>query len=174
VDKGTLTEDVCEIRAQVPEWTVAGLVGPTDPHCRTEKPQTQFKLLGTYTIPRVDVQFSATLQSLPGHEIHANYTALNALIAPSLGRNLAGNAANKSINLVEPGAMYGDRLNQLDLRLGKIVRLGGNRRVTFNVDLYNALNVDTALTLNNAYAAWQRPQSIILARFAKLGLQLDF
>jgi hypothetical protein len=30
------------------------------------------------------------------------------------------------------------------------------------------------LTLNNAYATWQQPTSILLARFAKIGVQLDF
>jgi hypothetical protein len=168
VDTGSLTLDTCALRAQLPE------IDPTDPHCHTELPQTQFKFLGMYTIPRIDVQVSGTLQSLPGHEIHANFTATNAQIAPSLGRNLAGTATTKSINLVEPGTMYGPRLNQLDLRVGKMVRLGGTLRATFNLDVYNALNVDTALTLNNAYASWQRPQSIILARFAKIGMQLDF
>jgi hypothetical protein len=44
----------------------------------------------------------------------------------------------------------------------------------FSLDLYNALNVDTVLTVNNAFATWQRPQSIMLARFAKLGMQIDF
>ena len=79
-----------------------------------------------------------------------------------------------SVNLVEPGTMYGERLNQLDLRVGKILRFGGSFRATLNFDVYNALNADTVLVLNNAYATWQRPQSILLARFAKLGLQLDF
>jgi hypothetical protein len=167
VDTGRLTLDTCALRAQLPE------IDPTNPHCRQQLPQTQFKLLGTYTIPRIDVQLSGTLQSLPGHEIHANYVASNAQIAPSLGRNLAGNATTKQINLVEPGTLYGERLNQLDIRIAKILRFGGIRS-TLNFDLYNALNVDTALALNNAYASWQRPQSIILARFAKIGVQLDF
>ena len=168
VDTGTLTLDTCELRALLPETAT------DDPHCHQELPQTQYKFLGMYTIPRIDVQISGTLQSLPGHEIRANYTAPNAQIAPSLGRPLSGNVTTKSINLVEPGTMYGPRLNQLDLRVGKIVRLGGPLRATFHLDIYNALNVDTALTLNDAYASWQRPQSIILARFAKIGMQLDF
>ena len=42
------------------------------------------------------------------------------------------------------------------------------------VDIYNALNVDTVIIQNQAFATWQRPQSIILARFAKIGMQLDF
>ena len=116
---------------------------------------------------------SSTLQSIPGPEIAATFTATNALITPSLGRPLAGAAANVSVNLVEPGTIYGERLNQLDFRFGKAVRFCG-KRATFSLDLYNSLNVDTVLTLNNAYATWQRPQSVMLARFAKVGMQFDF
>jgi hypothetical protein len=166
-DTGQMTADTCDLRAKLPE------IAPVNPFCRTETPQTQFKLLGSYTIPRIDVQVSGTFQSLPGPVIAANFTATNAIIAPSLGRNLSGNAANVSINLVGPGTMRGERLNQLDFRFGKILRFGQTRTM-LSVDLYNALNVDTVLTLNNAFATWQRPQSIMLARFAKLALQFDF
>jgi hypothetical protein len=34
--------------------------------------------------------------------------------------------------------------------------------------------VNTVLTVNNAFATWQRPTSILLARFAKIGMQIDF
>ena len=46
--------------------------------------------MGSYTIPRVDLQVSGNFQSLAGPQILANYTATNALISPSLGRNLSG------------------------------------------------------------------------------------
>ena len=69
--------------------------------------------------------------------------------------------------------MYGERLNQLDFRVGKILRFG-RTRATASLDLYNALNADTVLTLNNTFAAWQQPQSILNARFAKIVMQLDF
>jgi len=105
--------------------------------------------------------------------IAANFTATNAIIAPSLGRNLSGNAANVSVNLVEPGTMYGERLNQLDIRLARALRFG-RTKATLQLDLYNALNVDAVTGVNNAYASWLRPQAVILARFAKLGLQFDF
>jgi hypothetical protein len=47
-------------------------------------------------------------------------------------------------------------------------------RANASVDLYNALNSNPVLTVNNSYASWQRPQSILPARFAKFVLQLDF
>ena len=36
---------------------------------------TQLKLLGSYRIPKADVQFSASLQNLPGPEVLATYLA---------------------------------------------------------------------------------------------------
>ena len=50
----------------------------------------------------------------------------------------------------------------------------GRVRTQFCADLYNALNSSSVLTLNNAFASWQQPQSILPARFAKVVLQLDF
>jgi hypothetical protein len=125
------------------------------------------------------VQVSASLQNLPGPEIIANYVALNSVVNPSLGRNLSGNAANVTVNLLEPRSMYADRINQLDVRFSKILRFG-RTRATAGVDVYNALNSSSVFTLNNAYAAlgavnnWQQPQSILPARFAKVVLQFDF
>ena len=69
--------------------------------------------------------------------------------------------------------MYGDRLNQLDLRISKILRFGGTR-ATASVDIYNALNSSAVTTQSDAYATWQLPQAILNARFAKLVIQLDF
>jgi hypothetical protein len=42
------------------------------------------------------------------------------------------------------------------------------------IDIYNALNSSSVLTLNNAFASWEQPQSILSARFAKVVLQYDF
>ena len=54
----------------------------------------------------------------------ATYVATNAQVAPSLGRNLCrATPQNVSVALVEPGTMYGDRLNQVDLRFGKILEV---------------------------------------------------
>ncbi len=124
-------------------------------------------------VPRIDVNLAVTIQSLPGPQITAIYNAPGASIVPTLGRPLSGNAANYSVNLVSPGTMYGERLNQIDVRVGKVLRIR-NTKAAFNFDLYNALNSDTVIALNSNYAVWQRPQTIVFARFAKFGVQFDF
>jgi hypothetical protein len=78
-----------------------------------------------------------------------------------------------SINLISPGTMYGERLNQLDVRFARPVRFG-RTKTTFQFDLYNALNVGAVTGINTNYATWLRPQAVILGRFAKLGVQFDF
>jgi hypothetical protein len=99
-------------------------------------------------------------------------------VQPSLGRPLSGGAANVTVNMVEPGTLFGDRLNQLDLRFGKVLR-SGRVRTVISFDLYNALNGNPVLSENATYrdttvSGWRIPTSILPARFAKFGVQLDF
>jgi hypothetical protein len=163
---GRETTDNCDV--------VAKLDNPSPLYCRQQGNfLTNIKFLATYTVPRLDVQMTGHLQHLPGTEIAANYGASTAEVRPSLGRNLAGGARNVTVNLVEPGTLYGERLTQLDLRVGKIFRFGG-ARTTASLDLYNLLNGNPVLRLNDSFATWQRPQEILQARFAKITVQLDF
>ena len=78
-----------------------------------------------------------------------------------------------TVNVIEPGTAYGERLNQLDLRVGKLFNLLGTRAGVY-VDVYNALNVDTVLTENSSYNVWRQPLSVIRARFAKVSAKFDF
>jgi len=64
-------------------------------------------------------------------------------------------------------------MNQVDLRIGKIVKLE-RTRARISLDIYNVLNASPVLTQSNAFATWQQPQSILNSRFAKIVLQLDF
>jgi hypothetical protein len=134
---------------------------------------TQVKGFASYTVPKLDFQVSASLQSLPGPPIAANFIAANALVAPSLGRNLSGNAANTTINLVAPGALYGQRLNQVDLRFSKAISYK-QTRLTLNLDVYNVSNSSAVLTQSDSYSNWQTPLNVVMARFAKASLQFDF
>jgi hypothetical protein len=166
---GRTSTDNCQILAQLPEVNPVG-----GPYCHVDtKFLTQLKLLGSYTIPRADVQIAATFQSLPGPPIIANYVATNAAVQPSLGRPLSGGAPNVTVNIVAPGTLYGERANQLDLRFAKIFTFG-RARTSLNFDLYNALNGNAVLTLNNNYASWQTPQGILDARLFRISAQVDF
>ncbi len=175
---GRQTKDTCALKALVPEFggaTSGQTLGEADPWCsRHEKFQTQYKGLASYIVPKIDVLVSGTFQSALGPVIQANFNAPSALVAPSLGRPLSGGAANIAVNLVEPGQLFGDRINQLDLRFAKVLNFRGTR-TNVGVDLFNALNVNTATSYNFTYGpAWLTPTAVLPARFVKLSAQIDF
>lgn len=184
---GRRLTDSCGVRALVPERTsstaivaAGGLLSSlTNPWCRVVEPyRTSATGLATYMVPKVGIQTSVTWQSNPGPEIAANYVASNAVIAAGpqpLGRNLSG-GANVTVNLIQPGTLYGPRRNNFDMRLSKIQRFG-SRRLTVSADVYNLANSDVVLTFNNAFVpggAWLTPTRIAAARYMKVGAQIDF
>ena len=137
--------------------------------------QTDVKLSGLYPLPWWGIAFSATFQSIPGPPIVATAVVPNAQIAPSLGRDLgAGVNGTATVQLVAPGTVYGDRLNQFDIRVMKTLK-AGRTRIKGSLDLYNLFNVSPVLALNSQYGpAWQRPLVVLPGRFAKVGVQVDF
>jgi len=170
---GKTTTDNCDVVDDVPESAAAGLAnGPL--YCHKETPfLTQVKLLGAYTLP-YDIQISGTLQSVPGPEIMANVVYPNAVVQPSLGRPLSG-STNVTINVVEPGSLYGARSNQLDLRASKLVRFRRQTSVRLMFDVYNTLNDNTTLRYQNTFGpVWQQPLAVMPPRLAKVGVQLEF
>ena len=125
--------------------------GLANPWCRVEEPfRTSFRGLGTYIVPKVDVNLSLTWRSDPGADLAANYVVTIAIAQPSLGRPLSSGTV--TVNLVEPGTLYGARQNNLDMRIAKIFRIRGTR-AQFGVDLYNLLNTDVVTMYNEGYAA---------------------
>jgi hypothetical protein len=187
---GQTVADICEVRARLPEiaTTTAGasplgpglgssVVSPVSPYCHVAFGiQTQFRGLASYELRGIGAQLSAALQSKPGTMLAANYAVPNAAVAPSLGRDLSGNAPNVTVNLVAPGAMSGDRINQLDVRAAKILRHGRSRTMVA-LDIYNALNSSAGLTYNNAFvpgASWPRPNTILTPRFFRVTAEMEF
>ena len=187
---GKTLSDTCDIVDDVPEalnWAaqpagiqplVSGAIGVATPaqFCHQESPfLTQYKALASYNLP-YGVRISGTWQSLFGPQVAANNIYANAGTAPppgtTLGRPLT--FAQTTVNVVAPGSMYGDRLNQFDLRFTKVVNVGVGR-VDLNVDIYNAFNSDAILTQQNAYGAtWTRPTTVIQPRFVKFAARWDF
>jgi len=184
VSTGQNVADACDVRAHLPELNTgigAGLVGSTvsttSPYCHVAYGMlTQVRGLGSYTVPKIDAQVSAIFQSKPGALLSANYAVPAATVAQSLGRLPSGNVTNVTVNLLEPGSMYGDRINQLDFRFAKLLRFGGTRTMV-SLDLYNTLNSSAVLTYNNTFVpggTWLQANSILTGRLARISAEFSW
>ena len=144
---------------------------------------TQVKFMAVYPLPW-GVQTSAIYQNSSGIPVTASYVATNAEIRPSLGRDLgscrgaATCAANVTVELLPPNTVFEPRLQQVDLRFSKIVRLGRTRRLRGDVDVYNILNASNVLNMNTTYSppggVWQDVTQILGGRLVRLGARFDF
>jgi hypothetical protein len=203
LSSGKAVSDNCEVVAKAPEalqlpagalpagvpspvangaYLGLGGVGPGAwtplEFCHQESPfLTGAKALGSYQLPWGGVRVSATYQSLPGPQIGANVIYTNADITAGrvqgLGRpTFLANQA--TVNVMQPGTVYGDRLNQIDFRVTKIFNVG-NGKLEANFDVYNLGNSDAILTQINTFGAtWTRPTAVIQPRFVKFTARYDF
>jgi hypothetical protein len=151
----------------------------TNPFCRIEEPyRTDFRGLVSYLVPKVDVQLAATWASIPGDSLRADYAVNNAWIAQGpqpLGRPLTG-ASVIRVNLIPPATLWGARQNNVDMRIAKILRFG-TTRTQVGVDIFNLLNADTVTNYNYGFVpggSWLTPTTITPARYARIGVQVDF
>jgi hypothetical protein len=200
---GSTHENDCDILTALPEMrNMAAIAVANRPasqrplqYCDRSSPYlTQAKLFGVYIIPKVDVQVSGTFRSVPGQiqgniaENHVNVAlaATNAFLTTNsnLGRPLAGNAPNATLQIIAPQEHYLDRRNELDLRVGKLLRAGKHRALV-SVDFFNALNSDAVVNVNQAsnvagtpgnwsLASYWRPTEILNARVIKFTVAYDF
>ncbi len=173
---GKVTNDMCAIRAAVPENYLL------NPYCLAESPWlTSFRALATYLIPRIDVMVSSVFQDKPNigtdqiASLAATYTlsaADLAAAAAQIGRPLT--AAAVQVNLLAPGEVYGDRIRQLDLSTKKIFRMGG-QRLTVGLDMYNLFNNNVTLLFNGVFVpnqpGWQSPQQYMNPRVFRLNAE---
>ena len=182
VSTGKKMRDNCQI--------VAAIGNPSTYNCHQETPfLTQTKFLASYPLPWWGVQLSGAFQRAtyePTGSINASatvtgmsalYVATNAVIAPSLGRNLSS-ATNATIDLLtrNPG-LYFDAMTLVDLRSAKTFRVG-RAKVQGQFDVYNLLNDNTALNFNTAYgtngASWATPLAAVPGRIVRFGVQMNF
>jgi hypothetical protein len=188
-NSGERVTDYCSVRGQLPELTGVFSTGsevpafsPVNPYCHYA-PGITTRVTGTgfYTIPKVEVLFGAFVTSSPGLPLAANWTVPSSAVAQIIGRPLgAGAASNVTINLLQPGQLYSDRVNELDFRVGRPLRLG-RTRLNVALDLLNALNLSTILIPNQAFipnGAWLTPTGtqtpVMTARTGKITVQYDF
>jgi hypothetical protein len=77
------------------------------------------------------------------------------------------------INIERPNEQFTERRNELDMRIGKVLRFA-NTRTVLSMDLYNALNSNAMIVQNQAYASYLRPVEILNARLIKFSWAFDF
>jgi hypothetical protein len=186
--------DNCEVTAQVPELLALNFPFVTQQvsSCKYDEPWlTTFRGLVSYTVPRIDVLLSASMRSTPnvqpdaggvlvgtnGASLNANLNAGTPGTPPITGGALAVGVPFQGVNLVTQGELYGDRINALDLRFGKILRFGGTR-TNVALDLYNLFNANTGTAFNQAFgtdgATFLRPTAILNPRFVRFNVTFDF
>jgi Carboxypeptidase regulatory-like domain len=151
---------------------------------------TSARGLGSYTVPKVDVMVSAIFRSQanaqPGADVGTNGASRTATFRmnaaqflAATGRPLATGLAQQDVNLVLPGEVYGDRINAVDMRFAKVLRFG-KIRTNVGLDMYNLLNSNTPTTYETVYdpatngARWMQPTAVLLPRFMRFNVQVDF
>jgi hypothetical protein len=186
INTGKTVNDYCANRAQLPELSVGifgAILSPTNPYCKVDPGfVTKANAIASYVFPKVDVLVASTFRTDQGAPLRATWNAPTAtVINPALGRPISGGAGALAVDLVAPGQVWGDRVNELDFRFAKILKFG-RMRTNVGVDIYNILNQAAVLTYNQTYIAptatapssWLAPTSVLTPRFFKISAQIDF
>jgi hypothetical protein len=181
-----------------------GTTPACNPYTRWE---TSLRGTATYTIPKVDVLVSTVFQRRNGPERVANHAftkdqvtweASSAARAtqPCPAGATAGQvgcftaqgttvtATSYTVNMLNPGELYGPGYTIFDLKLGKNLRFAG-RRLNVGVDIYNLFNKEQVLTYQDNFDTvdnpatpvveqWGQATSLLSPRFVRLTLQFDF
>ena len=166
------------------------------PSCNATEPWIMsVRGLASYTIPKIDVLVSAIVRSQanaqPGADVatngasrSANFLMTAADFLRETGRSLRPGVTSETVNLLLPGQIYGERVNNLDMRFAKIVRVG-RTRANIGVDVYNLTNENTPTAFEATYDAaipttgtrgerWLRPTTVVQPRFVRFNVQFDF
>jgi len=79
--------------------------------------------------------------------------------------------------------VYADYVRQVDMRAEKILRFGHTRTLV-GIDLYNVFNQNPALTVSQNFAqatatapaggTWLNPTSLLMPRFVRFNVTVDF
>ena len=135
-------------------------------------------------IPKIEVQISGTYQSIPGPLIEANVTYTSTQVSAALGRPSSFGTTEVQVIPVDAargvprggtdaGISYGERMHQIDFRVGKILRFGGTRTAV-NLDLFNAFNSDAILRESATFATFRNATRILLGRIVKISASIGF
>jgi len=182
---GRAIVDNCAVVAKVPELLNTGLTNPQAfgpayqpaSSCRKEESwQTQVRGFASYIIPKADVLISGIFRFQPnstfgvGATPEGNSTGLSAIYAATIN----GGATN--VNLLPPGQVFADRINQVDARFGKILNFG-KTRANLAIDVLNLFNSNTGTGFQQNYgdgSQYLNPTAILNPRFVRFNVTVDF
>ena len=170
----------CEVVDDLPEMLHTFFGDPTRAFFFAARPRefceqnnglrTSVQGLAAYTIPKIDVQVSGTLQNLPGPVVQSN---ANYGVIPGVA-GFGPFIPFQAVQIVQPGDLFVERLSQIDFRVSKIFRLGGTR-TNLNFDFYNVTNSNSVTGENFAYGpTWRQPTAILLPRLFKISADFEF
>jgi outer membrane receptor protein involved in Fe transport len=121
------------------------------------------RLSGAYVFP-FDIQLSANFEHRSGATWARQVSVGGGQQIPSL-----------TVRVEPIGTRRLPNLNTLNLRAEKSFRLATGQRIAVRLNVYNALNVNTVLSVNSlSGSAFERPTSIAAPRLAELGLTYTF
>jgi hypothetical protein len=176
----------CDIWEKLPELTIAGGVVSPVQACEISEPYLwAWRGLANYTVPKIDVLVSAILRSQDnvtatndpasnGLSVAAQYFESSANVNTQLGRGIAGGGATVTLDLAPLGEVYPERLNTVDMRFSKIIRIGRTRS-NVGIDLYNLFNANTGTAFNQVFNAnWLNPTTILNPRYVRFNATIDF
>jgi hypothetical protein len=147
------------------------------PFCSWTRPfagYAQFKLNGSVPLPG-DFMVSGKFQNLPGNTYGATYAVSTAEVQQSLGRPLSGGARSVNVPLIAPHSQREDRRSQVDLRISRTFRFGGDTRLQANFDMYNVLNAGWVQGQFETYGPrWRQPSLILPGRLLQVSGSLNF
>jgi hypothetical protein len=202
---GRAVRDLCHAETDNPDVQQHDGVTPAcNPHTRWE---TNVRGTATYTIPFIDTLVSTVFQWRPGVEREANYTFTKDEVAwdassafratqpcpagPTAGQvgcfvDTGGGitTTDVTVNLLNPGEMYGEGYSIFDVKIGKNFRFR-NKRVNVGVDIFNLFNNDAIRTYEDDLDVvddpetpfveqWGQATGLLSPRFVRLSLQFDF
>jgi carboxypeptidase family protein len=202
---GRAVRDQCSTMLDGPDVQQHDGVTPScNPYTRWE---TNARGTASYTIPKIDVLVSTVFQRRIGPQRSANHAFTKDQVTwePSSAARATqpcpagatagqvgcftpqGNtitATSYTVNLLNPGELYGPGYTIFDMKLGKNIRFA-SKRLNVGVDIYNLFNKEQVLTYQDNFDTvdnpatpvveqWGQATSLLSPRFVRLSIQFDF
>jgi hypothetical protein len=168
---------------------------------------TNVRGTAAYTIPKIDLLLATVFQWRPGVERSANHTFTKDEVTWEAGNAERATAAcpagatagqvgcftatgggvtatTYTVNLLNPGELYGEGYSLFDLKIGKNIRFA-DKRLNVGVDIYNLFNNDAIRNYQSNYDVadnpattvveqWGQATELLSPRFVRLSIQFDF